>query len=246
MAWISVYEEIIRDRKMSGLARKLACSKNEAIGILVSLWTYGIHNANEDGAMIGVVKEDLWENIAFTLSGELNPEIVVDELIEAGWVDEDEYGCLYLHNWSRWQEYYYKAEHKRLYNAEYKRKWRARVNPKEEKPKAPTKPKASEKKGNYTATGFNEFWEAYPRKDDKGQAYKKYVARIKDGWKPEELINAAELYAQQELEKNTPMEFIKQAKTFLGDSTPFAELLSRNNEPVDDFDDDDPFKQYRK
>lgn len=41
--------------------------------------------------------------------------------------------------------------------------------------------------GNYT-TDFEELWEAYPRKVDKGQAYKKYKARLEDGFSHEQFF----------------------------------------------------------
>ena len=43
----------------------------------------------------------------------------------------------------------------------------------------PAEQKSNKAIGNYT-TDFEELWEAYPRKVDKGQAYKKYKARLED------------------------------------------------------------------
>ncbi|MDO4649964.1 MAG: replisome organizer [Eubacteriales bacterium] len=78
---------------------------------------------------------------------------------------------------------------------------------------------------------FEEFWAEYPRRADKGQAYKKYQARLKDGYSPEELLQAARRY-RMECEKNrTEQKFIKLAKTFLGDATPFVDYV-RKDEPT--------------
>lgn len=79
------------------------------------------------------------------------------------------------------------------------------------------------------SSGFEEFWKVYPRKADKGQAYKKYNARIRDGFQPEELLRAAELYAIQCRKERTEEKFIKQGKTFLGDATPFLDFLQRGD-----------------
>ena len=84
----------------------------------------------------------------------------------------------------------------------------------------PTRPKEAE-----YPKDFEEFWKAYPRKVDKGAAYKKYMARRKDGWSPHELLTAAESYAAQCRKKKTEKEYIKHPKTFLGDTTPFIEYL---------------------
>lgn len=42
---------------------------------------------------------------------------------------------------------------------------------------------------------FLTFWEAYPRKDEKGKAWQAWLARLKEGAKPDQLILAARNYA---------------------------------------------------
>ena len=67
-----------------------------------------------------------------------------------------------------------------------------------------------------------------------GQCYKKYKARIKDGYSPEELLTAAMNYAEQCRRQKTEQQYIKHGKTFLGDSVPFADFLPKMNEqPVE-------------
>lgn len=75
---------------------------------------------------------------------------------------------------------------------------------------------------------FEEFWKVYPRKEDKGSAYKKYNARRKDGFSPEELLEAAKNYAAQCEREKTERKYIKLGKTFLSDSTPFMDFLNKN------------------
>lgn len=60
----------------------------------------------------------------------------------------------------------------------------------------PAEQKSNKAIGNYT-TDFEELWEAYPRKVDKGQAYKKYKARLEDGFSHEQLYEAVKNYAAQ-------------------------------------------------
>lgn len=77
--------------------------------------------------------------------------------------------------------------------------------PEPKEPVLPAEQKSNKAIGNYT-TDFEELWEAYPRKVDKGQAYKKYKARLEDGFSHEQLYEAVKNYAAQcknNLELNT-------------------------------------------
>lgn len=82
-------------------------------------------------------------------------------------------------------------------------------------------------RNNYP-TDFEAFWSDYPKKADKGQAYKKYQARIKDGYSPDELQQAARNYRMECDREHTPTKYIKHAKTFLGDATPFLDYMPKN------------------
>ena len=74
---------------------------------------------------------------------------------------------------------------------------------------------------------FEQFWEIYPRKIDKGGAYKKYVTRIKGGWTPEQLLEAATAYAFETRRERTEQKFIKHPKTFLSDTEPFRDYIKK-------------------
>ena len=52
---------------------------------------------------------------------------------------------------------------------------------------APAEPKSNKAIKGYTSD-FEEFWLIYPRKADKAQAYKKYKARLEDGFSHEQLL----------------------------------------------------------
>ena len=98
-------------------------------------------------------------------------------------------------------------------------------------------------KRNAYPTEFEAFWAEYPKKVDKGQGYKKYQARLKDGYSPEELRIAARNYRMECERERTPSKYIKHAKTFLGDATPFLDYMSKRKEPAADNDTAD-FEQY--
>lgn len=76
---------------------------------------------------------------------------------------------------------------------------------------------------------FEAFWRVYPRHDDKGQAYKKFQARLKNGFSTEELCIAARNYRLKCQRDRTEQKYIKQAKTFLGDATPFVDFLEKRD-----------------
>ena len=91
----------------------------------------------------------------------------------------------------------------------------------EEKPKRNDYPK-----------DFEAFWADYPRKADKGMAYRKYQARLKDGFSPEEMWQAARNYKMECDRNHTDMKYIKHPKTFLGDATPFVDYIRRSEPAV--------------
>ena len=95
-------------------------------------------------------------------------------------------------------------------------------------------------------TGFEAFWETYPRQVGKGEANKCYRARLKDGWSPEELLEAARNYAAEVQRRRTDQQYIKHPKTFLSANTPFTDYLPKReaSEPVHD-PDADPWADWR-
>lgn len=93
-------------------------------------------------------------------------------------------------------------------------------------PPAPPPPEPKRTRKDYSKP-FEEFWKAYPRPIDKGNAYLKYQARRKDGYSDDELLIAAKNYAAECRRKGTEKEFIKHPKTFLSDTLPFTDYLPK-------------------
>ena len=256
MAWISVHESIVGP-KLRNLCRRLGCSQWEAEGILVSLWFWGLANAEKDGFIPYAGKEDVARCLYSSATGsDLDPKDIVNALTATGWIDETDKG-IFIHDWDTWQEQWYKAKERRESDARRKRESRRKAeaelpdakkkdNPPEppaERPadspqtqtngevpqKPPEPPKQSEEpeEPRYTPA-FEEFWEAYPRKSGKGEAYKKYHARRNDGFSDAELLIAAKNYATQCKRLKTDKQYIKHPKTFLSDSTPFTDYIPKS------------------
>lgn len=78
---------------------------------------------------------------------------------------------------------------------------------------------------NKYPSSFNEFWENYPRKQDKGQAYKCYQARLNDGYTEDQLLTACINYAAECDHEKREKKYIKVASTFLSVNEPFVEYL---------------------
>ena len=87
------------------------------------------------------------------------------------------------------------------------------------------KSKESNKGNKEYICAFDDFWKVYPRKNDKGRAYKQYLARLKDGYSEDQLLTACKNYAA-ECEKNrTEQRYIKHGATFLSVNEPFLDYL---------------------
>ena len=260
MAWISVHEQVVGG-KLRTLAKELNCSQNEALGMLVTLWLWGINNADSEGKIIGATRADIAKVLYVGLNEEIDPLKAVDALITTGWIDLDT--DLYLHDWGEWQEQWYKAMTAREKDKERKRRERAakKLAPqqkappvkKEEpaistsEPTIPQQPETKSKAEGYTKD-FEEWWSVYPRKIGKGDAYKKYKTRIKDGWSPAEMLEAAQNYRTKVLNERTEQKFIKHPKTFLSDTTPFADFIKTGTPTVTTTgnNDDNPYAVWEE
>ena len=161
--------------------------------------------------------------------------MVVDSLIETGWIDETEDGFV-IHDWEIWQEQWYKAKERRENDAKRKRESRKQDVGVEKSEEAEPKVNASVKQAvpketeNKYSVPFEAFWELYPRKIGKGEAYKKYMARRKDGYTDEELIGAAKNYSDFCKKMKTEQQYIKHARTFLSENTPFVDYMDKKKQ----------------
>lgn len=235
MAWVSVDQKVLGG-KLRKTFKDIGCSRSEALGILVTLWLWAIDNTDQDGLIIGADRADIAEQIRIGVNG-LDPEMVVDNLIKNGWIDEPETGRLYIHDWFEWRAFYNKyidgkKKHSERQQQYMTRKKRLSVVNDDVSDDVGTDvtPEEPKKKSAYSST-FEDFWKVYPRKDDKGMAYKKYNARLKDGYSPDQLLSAARRYAEQIRRDRTEKKFTKQAKTFLSETLPFTDYLPSMQEP---------------
>ena len=175
-------------------------------------------------------------------------------MIATNWIDIE--AGIYIHDWDQWQEQWYKAMDRREKDAERQRKNRAKKRSElelsEQKEKQPEKKQAPKAESNAKATetyakNFEEFWSSYPKKVGKGEAYKKYKARLNDGWKESDLLDAAKEYASECIRNRTESKYIKHPKTFLSDSTPFTDYIKHSQKVsvyCKQVDDDNPYGDW--
>lgn len=267
MAWISVHEQVIGG-KLRNLAKEIGCSQNEALGVLIRLWLWAISNAGKDGFIVGADKEDVAEILNIGIDKRYSSVDVVDALITTNWIDAD--NGLYIHDWEEWQEQWYKAISIREKDAARKREERKRKRMASQMADQSITPEGSQLSENMEqdlsashinisyekepkqkpvkySKNFEEFWRLYPRKIGKAEAYKKYMARLNDGWSENELSEAAKNYASKVANERTEEKYIKHGKTFLGESTPFLDYLPKNASQADIkvVDEDDPYGEWR-
>lgn len=93
---------------MRKLAKVAGVSKAEALGVLVTLWLWGLHNAD----CTGEIKDADTRTIAAAIPADMlcveaDHQRLVEALISTGWIDNMD-GVLYLHDWDEWQEQWYK------------------------------------------------------------------------------------------------------------------------------------------
>ena len=214
---------------------------------MMSLWRWGIKNARKDGFIPYADRRDIVVALSSSATGSsLDLTQVVDVLVESGWLDESENG-LYIHDWDVWQEHWYKALERRENDVKRKRDAKLKgaeivasrqqtagnsaeipqENPQEEQLRIAEEPKAESK----YSKSFEEFWEAYPRHDEKASAYKCYQTRLKDGFSEEEMLEAAKAYAAKCVRDRTEKKYTKLGRTFLGPNTPFVDFIQKHSKP---------------
>ena len=124
MAWISVEQTLI-GKKLRVLAKSVGCSQNEAIGILINLWLWGMDNASMDGLIDGADISDIALAIKPCLSEDLEPEEVVKKLVDNGWIDSN---CeeLFIHDWEEYRYYCNKYVSEKKQHSKRQREYVAR------------------------------------------------------------------------------------------------------------------------
>ena len=108
MAWVSVHQQIRDHRKLRDLYRTLGVNRQEALGILVLLWTWAIDNVDNDGKLLSVTLEDICLAAYWTR----DQNKLYTALRDTGWIDEID-GEMYLHDWYDFNKPFYDFREKK-------------------------------------------------------------------------------------------------------------------------------------
>lgn len=83
-----------------------------------------------------------------------------------------------------------------------------------------------EKKKNIYSADFESFWSCYPRRKEKAKAFRNFQTRLKEGYVSQDIIKAAEEYANECRQMTREEKFIKLPSTFLGPDKPFEDYIN--------------------
>lgn len=269
MAWIAVHDSI-KGPKIRRMFKMLGCSEYEAAGILVYFWIWALENTDKNGLILYADEDDVEHVIATSGANcRLDPKKVVKVLFDCKWLEKAPNGII-IHDWDVWQEFWYKAKERRERDTARKREARRyeefpvdrpvytespavtpqgeseqmELQPEPLKPQTPTAP--VKPKSGYSDE-FLKWWDCYPRKIDKGNAYKKYQARRNDGFSAEELLTAVQNYARECRKNHTENVYIKHPKTFLSETLPFTDYLPKKSMDKHEAPDgSNPFSEYEE
>lgn len=99
LPWIQVYSNLAEHPKIYALVDRLGLRRNyEAVGIVVSLWLWAAKNA-PNGDLSGYSERAI--AAAVGVVGKKG-QVLCKVMTETGWLDLDENGALWIHNWSRY------------------------------------------------------------------------------------------------------------------------------------------------
>ncbi len=87
----------------------------------------------------------------------------------------------------------------------------------------------NDKKERIYNAHFEDCWNIYLKKKDKARAHECYMARLQNGYSEEELFEATKNYMDECKKNNTPLQYIKDAKTFFGVNTPFVDYIPKKD-----------------
>lgn len=128
--WFAVQTELLDSHKVRTAAKRLGCPKCLVVGLLCTLWAWGMDNADESGRLKGDTDREDIADLFKPCAGEayLDAQQIANTFFECGLLDEED-GYIFIHDWYEYQSEWYRAKKRKEYDADRKRKARA------EKPK---------------------------------------------------------------------------------------------------------------
>lgn len=114
MPWIAVDSKLPSHRKLRVVRKRLGIGLHEAIGVLVTVWLWGLEDADAEGRISCANAVDMAEAIRW--GGE--PTLLLDALTDAGFIMHDSSGIT-IHDWAEhqgpWESYKQRKKAQREY-----------------------------------------------------------------------------------------------------------------------------------
>ncbi len=245
--WICVHDQVFGGKSRK-LAQTIGCSQDEAVGLLVRLWIWGLTNCDRSGLVQYADTGTIADVLVQGLSKELSPDDIVSALFECEYLESVD-DAIYIHDWSDWQRYWYSYQDRKNSNAGSKRKSRSKDSDDEEQQQKPQRTPRASGKEDYTQE-FNAFWSVYPRKVNKIDAFANYRTRKKEGFTDKQMLEAAMAYAAYVKKFRKDKEHMLHPTTFLGPSLRFRDFVKDQSDeetataPADSWA--NPFEKFRE
>jgi len=242
MAWIESHQTLDKNGKVLELALMLQVNRYQMIGHLHALWWWAIDNA-EDGNLKRFSNDTVTQACGWTdyIKDEIDLSRInevtnkdkwndlVPSLIKCGFLDEID-GGLWIHNWAEYTARYFKSVKKfkrvrKLTNERVKRFRNRNASVTQVKRSVTgltlpnlTKPNLTKPNLtllNLTKAGFDKFWERYPKKVGKQEAFKSWEALKPDETIQTKILDAVKWQSRQDQWIKSKGEFIPHASTWL-------------------------------
>ena len=97
MPWFEAHDTMGRHPKTLKLAEILKIKRREAVGLLHDLFAWGLYAARKDGELPGMTEFQI--GVALDCETKKAAQKVVSGLLEAGYLEQDEQGTYYIHDW---------------------------------------------------------------------------------------------------------------------------------------------------
>lgn len=95
MAWIEIHQHLKEHRKTRKFKNLMGITRAQAIGHLTMLWLWGIDNTDD----YGIIQDADYDDIAIACDYHDDSQLIVNSLIEAGFLEKDEKGGkLFIHD----------------------------------------------------------------------------------------------------------------------------------------------------
>lgn len=97
MAWFEAHDTMGKHPKTLKLAEALGMKRREAVGLLHDLFSWGLYAAQKNGELANM--SEIQIGLALDCETKRSARKVVSALLESGYLEQDENGVYFIHDW---------------------------------------------------------------------------------------------------------------------------------------------------